>query len=243
MKTIFMAAAFGLATTAASASTLDFSDVTYDAANESFFINEITTNVDLIVETINGTSQGSNNVANNQSALSGEGFQINMGVLTPENTADYRFSFVDNNGDAVVLNDASIGIFDLDFSGREVVTLLSPAAYTLTTDTRVSVGTDADGNVEFRGATPDNVPNPGSLTLTADQQNASLLLSYGDVSSFDLRLTIDETNGSGRNFLFGNLTFTEETVTVNPAPVPLPAGGLMLVSAFGLFALRRNKKA
>jgi len=247
MKTLFASAAAGLCLLAvpASAATLDLSNGTFDTANRSWFFNDVTTlggnDVNLSVTT--SPALVSFNDTRNQDSNANY-LQANLSALAAGNSSVFTFAFLDDANGAVSLPDVEVGIFDLDFIGREVVRAFNPVSATTTVGTDLTVNASV-GVIEVIGSATSNVDNPTDFTnLTAAQQNAGVTFDFGTVDSFQIEAAVLPGTGStGRNYFFGNLTFTEPTTTViAPVPVP-PALALMLLGLGGIFGLRRFKRA
>jgi hypothetical protein len=144
--------------------------------------------------------------------------------------------------------DWTLGFFDIDGNANsyDVVTLKTPAAYTVTSTTDLNPVSLAPGQVTFSGLnTGGDITGQSGLTppLTQDQADAMVLFTVSNTSEVIFDYSHFGTNNSGgRNLLVdgGSLRtalddFDPETEINPPAVVPLPFSGVLI--AGGLFAL------
>jgi len=236
----------GLLAAPASAITLDLSNGTFDNVNGSWFFDDIATvggnNVNLSVATVPGLVT-SNESFNEQ--FDTNYFQSALSSLPAGNASVFNFSFVDDALNAFTVANVEIGVFDLDYDGREVVRTNDAVSVTVTANTDLTVTTGL-GFVEVAGA-DGNTTNPSDFTsLTAAQQDSGVTFDFGTTDSFSIEAVVvaDAGNAGGRAFYFGNLSFTSPTTTTSIAPVPVPpAMAMMLLGLGGLVGLRRMKRA
>lgn len=256
MKQAIIAASLLLAGTVGTlqAATLDLGNGSFNDTNgagAALVFQNMVAGVDLHITTqAPNRDFDSNNFANNGTVgdpMAGAvGGQINQNLNGGINRVDLMFSFRDASGGEVFLNDFEIGFYDIDFKGGEKLSLLTPGMAIVTADTDLQV-TQSGGVISaFNSTDVSNVLNVGREgtsfdNLNDDQQDASIKFTLaGLVSQFVVRL---ETTGpgTGRNYQFGNLEFTQATQTVST--VPLPAPGLLLMAGLvGLGALRSRTR-
>ena len=242
-KTLLVAAALAAAPTISSAVSLDFSAGSFDAVTDTLTFSDVAEGTDLVITTIGGSSWDSNNDARN-GTVNGDDGRINVATGT---MADLRFSFVDSDtGGAMVLTEVEMAFFDLDFAGQEVLTLRSPGSTITRVDTSLDVSTEP-GAVTVTGADDINVANvTDSDALSEEQEQATVVFAFDELSSFDLSFDAGGDLGSGRNFLFaGDFEFVGPTTEIPfpPAPIPLPAAGFLLIGGLGALAMARRKKS
>lgn len=236
------------------ATTLDLSNGSFNDTNgagAALMFQNMIAGVDLHITTVAPNQNfDSNNFANNGTVgnpLDGAvGGQVNQNLNGGTNTVDLMFSFKDASGGDVFLNNFEIGFYDIDFKGGEQLSLLTPGTAIITADSDLQVTQTGTVITAFNKTDVSNVPNVGKDgtsfdNLSDEQQDASIKFTLaGLVSNFIVRL--DTTgSGSGRNYQFGNLEFTQSTQSVSS--IPLPAPGLMLAAGLlGLGALRRTRR-
>lgn len=142
--------------------------------------------------------------------------------------------------------DWNLVFYDLDGvvgNSTDNITLLSPATYTVTTTTALTITETEEGYVQFVGGGAANVPGQTGLdSFTQEQADVAVSVNIDGLSSISFIYEATGTN-SGRNVLIdgGTLTTSLEsfnTVTetvMSPAAVPLPASALLMLG--GLTAL------
>lgn len=133
---------------------------------------------------------------------------------------------------------------DGDDSSRDIVTLMSPATYTVTTTTDLTIDKSVPGQVKFIGGGAPNVPQVNGNTLSQDQADISVSAQVSNLSSLTFMY---EATGSrnARNLVVdgGNLSFGDiPTVSgpVSAVPVPLPA--VLLLTGIGALALGSRRR-
>ncbi|MFT6223984.1 MAG: hypothetical protein ACJA1F_001830 [Paracoccaceae bacterium] len=148
----------------------------------------------------------------------------------------------------------TLGFFDIDGGANsyDVVTLKTPAQYTVTSTTDLNPVSSAPGQVTFSGLnTGGNVAGESGLTppLTQDQADAMVLFTVSNTSEVIFDYSHFGTNTSGgRNLLVdgGSLKTAlddfDPVTEVNVVPLPfsgvLIAGGLLVLG--GLRRMRRS---
>lgn len=147
------------------------------------------------------------------------GFPVSASVTTTGNGLGIR-SFLDTNGNQI---DGS------PLTASETLTVSFSWAVNLVNFTLGLLDANDDFEIAFNGGSFTHY-NPGQSNPIAGQNN---------VTSFSIRASGTSLAQDG---LLGNDDFTLKSANV--APVPLPAGGLLLLGAMGgLAALRRRKAA
>jgi hypothetical protein len=173
----------------------------------------------------------------------------------PANTFNYNgvdtYTFASANSTTPI----NRSLFNFEWSINTVAGTLSSLTYLLTVDTDPTVnnngainydplgalstgyylGTNASGN----GGTPFSSPGTGNLAMFNVAQNSVNMGFIGaPLGSGKFTFTLSAFNGATR------VNSASMYVIVDaPAPVPLPAGGLLLIGALGgLAALRRRAK-
>ncbi|MEM6356488.1 MAG: hypothetical protein AAF844_12515 [Pseudomonadota bacterium] len=238
-----LAVALCLSAAGAQAITLDFSNGSFDGTTDSFSFTNVATiggqQVDMSVTSSPGID--SSNEANNGNFAT-DRFQVNLDS-SDGNRSRLTFSFFDTVGAPVVLDTLTVGIYDLDFVRGEVVEVRDAVSVTRTQGSALEI---VEGStLRIRGASETNVSNPSDLSnLTAAQQDVSVLLDFVSVSSFEIDLAVERDGGGGRNFFFGNFSFSEPTVTTEFVPqVSVPAGAFLFLSALGMLHLTKRRSA
>ncbi|MGF1445074.1 MAG: hypothetical protein ACFBRM_02605 [Pikeienuella sp.] len=227
---------------------LDFSGQSFDSVTRVITFVDILGDgtADLVMAPIDGPSSFvSGNDSRNEDSL-GQLGQVNFAETTDRLTTDFRFTFVET-GTSNVLDpggDVEIGVLDLDFFGRESITLLSPAKVTVADSTLITQDVDPiDNNARFLGASVFDVANSGlsngSGSLNAAQEQVAISINFGQVSSFDLRFSVlDGTEQNSRNFfLDGEVVFDDTIPDVIFNSIPLPAPALLLLTGFGAIVM------
>lgn len=227
------AAVFTAVPTFVGAVPLDFSAGSFDSLTDTLTFTEVAAGIDMIVAPVPASTWVSFNEARNGSANDDDG-QINVATGT---TAHLEFSFIDTGtGEPAILNEVNLAFFDLDFAGKEKLTLKTEGLTITRVDTLLDIETEP-GAVTLSGASKVNVPNiTDSDDLSDEQEQATVLFSLPTLSSFELSFEAGGIFGDGRNFLFdGDFEFSGPTTILPfpPAPVPLPAAGLMLLVGLG----------
>lgn len=136
--------------------------------------------------------------------------------------------------------DWNLVFYDLDGvvgSSTDNITLLSPATYTVTTTTDLTITETDEGYVQFIGGGAADVPGQTGLdSFTQEQADVAVSVNIDDLASLSFIYEATGTN-SGRNVLIdgGQLTTSLEsfdTVTGSVmAPVPLPASAALMLGA------------
>lgn len=152
----------------------------------------------------------------------------------------------------------TLGFFDIDAAGGgtswSVVTFEKPVTYTVTAASQLVVS-ETDDTISFSGENYILVDGTTGLEapLTEEQAGSSVLVTLTGANSFSFSHTA--TEGDPTKWLVidgGSLTYALDaydpvTSTAAPAPVPLPAAGLLLLGGIatlgGASRLRKARAA
>ncbi|MEO0484581.1 MAG: VPLPA-CTERM sorting domain-containing protein [Pseudomonadota bacterium] len=172
-----------------------------------------------------------------------------QGVNSTENGIELSFQFFDGTGaksgmfqETLTLQEIEIAVYDVDGESAQ-----SEFFRAFTGDGLVSYGLGTtpqalqatyEGNGTFR------FDGPG-MDFAEDDASGAALLTYANTDFFRLSFGSVQTASPNRNGVFsavdGDLSLFDPN-DFNVSPVPLPAGGVLLLSALGAMAWRGRRR-
>jgi hypothetical protein len=134
---------------------------------------------------------------------------------------------LDGDNECVVANDDNLNMF-------EQVTMSFDTAQTVS-------------NLSFLGMFHMNILNPNRTLMYSVNGGAYVTTTFGALSSLVLEDVTSisfavDPNGSGWHGLPKGKRFYVSGMTIDPSPIPLPAGALLVLTGLGALGLARRRK-